>query len=580
VNPFFILILFFFIIIPSKVISETVLDAGSFVCGIQADNTLACWGKSGNMPPSGTFFQINTSGRQKCAIRTDNTLICWENNGKEVVSPDKLFSQVSSGDHHACGVLTDNTVVCWGNDEYGQATPPQGDFIQVSVGDEFSCGIRVDNTLACWGRYSEGNKLFPWEHPSGTFSQISAGPYHICSIHTDGRPVCWGARTGVHEQGNPPLKSDGKDTPPEKGIFYQVSGGRAWFSCWLRTDNAVLCSGTPEFPVTEVVRPPHSNCFCRRPSGGCLCESSDKLFTQITAGSDYACGVRFDNTVLCWGENLNGELFPPAGLVLKSADPTACLLYGIHDDDNTTQFFIINSGSSELHPRSQLETHLDIQALDSHPVTNQLYAASGNDTDNPGYLYEMRNGAQDILEIGESGFESIEALAFHPDGTLWGWSQHDGVFQIETHEKVAHLLDLETLSVILPYDRKEIGVDIELTDLTWNTKGTTLYGVGKILTSNTTFKGRLWTYTPEGNKVDSICDQLIEPLAIEAMEMLPNNTLLLSFSENEQLNFWVIDKQSCEIITQEEITTPYYQVKGLAQPDCSHPYYVDPLSNR
>ncbi|MDY6992751.1 MAG: RCC1 domain-containing protein, partial [Pseudomonadota bacterium] len=427
-----IVALFYLLSIAPKVISETVLDAGSFVCGIQADNTLACWGKSGNMPPSGTFFQINTSGRQKCAIRTDNTLICWKGNGKEVVSPDKLFSQVSSGDHHACGVLTDNSVVCWGDNEHGQATPPQGDFIQVSVGDEFSCGIRFDNTLACWGRYSEGNKPFPWEHPSGTFSQISASPYHICGIYTDGRPVCWGAAGGVFEQNYydpwvvPGRLSDGKDIPPENGTFYQVSGGRAWFTCWLRMDRAVLCSGTIEFPSTEVIRPPHSTCTCQPIRPDCVCESSDKLFTQITAGSNYACGIRFDNTVLCWGENLNGELFPPAGLVLKSSDPTACLIYGIHDDDNTTQFFIINSGSSELYPRSQLETHLDIQALDSHPVTNQLYAASGHNTDNPGYLYEVRNGAQDILEVGESGFESIEALAFHPDGTLWGWSQEAG----------------------------------------------------------------------------------------------------------------------------------------------------------
>jgi hypothetical protein len=582
-----ILVLFCPFLVVKESISAT-LEAGFFACGIQADSTLACWGSKNNdhLPPPGPFFQIDISnGQQSCGIRTDNTLVCWGTKTKERIHPVKSFSQVSAGYRHACGVLTDNTVACWGNDAYGQATPPKGNFFQVSVGDEFSCGIRADNTLVCWGRYSEHGKARIWEHPSGTFSQISASPYHICGIHTDNTPVCWGHVKGVHEQADyydPSIMSDGRDIPPNYGKFYQVSGGTPWFTCWLRTDNAVVCMGTTEFINSEAMRPPHSTCTCNLINPDCMCESVPHLFYQVSAGKDYTCAVQLDNTVLCWGVDINGQSTPPAGLVLKSSDPTACLLYGVHDDEKITQFFIINSGSSAVYPRSQLnDNHLDIEALAVHPLTNQLYAASGSNAEKKGFIYEVRSGAQKVLDVGETGFEQVNALAFHPRGTLWGWSQEVGVFQIESSED--NVLALDTLEVILPYDNQETGIRVELTDLTWNVTGTLLYGVGKILNLNDEGQeisksiNQLWAYNPDKNTVSTVCDHLMETLTIEALETLPDGTLLLGFTADAQLNFWTMDGKTCEIISQTVIATEYNEIKGLAHPDCTHPY-VDSLN--
>ncbi|RKZ83519.1 MAG: hypothetical protein DRR19_19020, partial [Candidatus Parabeggiatoa sp. nov. 1] len=42
----------------SDIVSAAVLDAGNFICGIQADNTLVGWG-GGGTPPSVTFSQIS-----------------------------------------------------------------------------------------------------------------------------------------------------------------------------------------------------------------------------------------------------------------------------------------------------------------------------------------------------------------------------------------------------------------------------------------------------------------------------------------------------------------------------------------
>jgi hypothetical protein len=572
------------LLMASDAVYAAVLDAGNQICGIQTDNTVVCWG-GGSIPPSGTFSQISIGGMQGgCGIRTDNTLACWGSQIKENTHPSGTFFQVSVGPQHTCGVQTDNSVVCWGDNNNNKTIPPNGTFLQVSTGGKFTCGIRTDKTLACWGIYGSGPKLFPWEHPNGTFSLISAGPYHICGIRTNNTRVCWGGRALIEMGSELEMGSDGRDVPPISGLFSQVSAGGLWFTCWLRTDNAVLCSGTAEFPDSEALRSPNSTCVCQPLwPAGCLCESPSGLFTKISAGNNNVCGVRPDNTVLCWGHGNNGETMPPAGLIVKSSEPDTCLLYGVHDDGNGTQFFIINSDTSEVHVRSKLDKNYNIKALDIHTLTNQVYAVSSGDENNNGHLYEVRNGAQNLKEVGEIRFK-VEGLAFHPDGMLWGWAQDAGLFQIKNGENDEP--DPEAIEVILAYDRKaEEIVEVEMNDLTWNMAGTILYGVGRVLYKNqapdnndipSQPEDNLWAYDAIEGTVSTVCDNIMDSLDdVEALETLPDDTLLLGFTKNEKLIFWTLDVQTCDIIKQEEMATTYHDIKGLARPDCSYPYVDD-----
>ena len=560
----------FYPLMASDAVSAAVLDAGSFICGIQADNTVVCWG-DGSTPPSGTFSKISVGSGHACGVRTDNTLACWGRDTKgQATPPSGSFSQASAGNQYSCGVLTDNTVVCWGNNSHGQATPPSGTFSQVSAAKDHTCGVRTDSTVACWGNNSHGQTT----PPSGTFSQVnSGGTFYTCGVRTDNTAACWGATGGNYE------KSDGRDVPPN-GTFSQVSAGIAWFTCWLRTDNAVLCSGTNEFPPSEALRPPNSTCICKPLRPGCLCESPSGLFTKISAGNNNVCGVRPDNTVLCWGHGNNGETVPPAGLIVKSSDPDACLLYGVHDDGNDTQFFIINSGTSKVHVRSKLDKNYNITAFDSQPQTNKIYAASsrnGNSKNNS-ILHEVLNGAQSLEEVGEIRLFEVEGLAFHPDGTLWGWAQDAGLFQIKNGEN--NEPNPDEIKVVLPYDREVGVVEFKVNDLTWNLAGTILYGVGRVLYKNQAPDNtpgppvdRLWAYHASEGTVSTVCDNIMDSLDnIEALETLPDDTLLLGFTKNDKLNFWNIDVQTCKILKKEDITTAYHDIKGLARPDCTHPY--------
>ena len=75
----------------------------------------------------------------------------------QATPPDSRFISVSAGEFHTCGVRKDGSVVCWGDDQFGQASPAQGEFTSVSAGGGggggggHTCGVKTDGSVACWG---------------------------------------------------------------------------------------------------------------------------------------------------------------------------------------------------------------------------------------------------------------------------------------------------------------------------------------------------------------------------------------------------------------------------------------------
>lgn len=526
------------------------------------------------MPPSGTFLQISVGGHHSCGILTDKTVACWGLNSEgQATPPNGTFLQISAGYWHTCGVRTDNTLACWGsNDPYwrhnpgkedpyltqwkdvetlGQATPPSGTFLQVSAGGRHTCGVRTDYTVACWGSHLSDPPILAGVlgvsqsiPPSGEFSQVSANMNSTCGIRLDQTAECWGGF--------------GQLQPPTDTFYLQIpgSGGR----CGLQTDHTVVCFGGQDLPGSERIRVPNSTCRCPIPGligNNCACTTSPSYtFSQLLeTGGTQACGIRSDNTIVCWGYDPEGQTFPPQGLIAKSAVP-ACLVYGVHNDVKQTQFFIanINAGPLEIYPRSEgLTDNYQIEALDIDRFNNQLYAASGE-----GKLYEVRNGAQAVNEVGELGFEPVEALSFHPDRSLWGWAQGTGLFQVERDK--SNELKLPG-TVMVPYDGA-----MKIKDISWNTEGTLLYAV-----ENLEQGSRLWAYDQSKGEANLICEELMASLKakVNALETHPDNSLIFTFENNKKLAFGVIDVSKCELTTRGEIATEYNQVKGIAWPDCT-----------
>ena len=136
-----------------------------------------------------SFAMVSAGNEHTCGLREDGSVVCWgDDEYGQATPPQGTFTSVSAGSYHTCGVREDGSVACWGIDNYGRATPPQGTFTSVSAGAGHSCGVREDGSVACWGNNRNGQATAP----SGPFSSVSAGEVHACGIREDGSIACWG----------------------------------------------------------------------------------------------------------------------------------------------------------------------------------------------------------------------------------------------------------------------------------------------------------------------------------------------------------------------------------------------------
>jgi len=236
---------------------------------------------------------------------------------------------------------------------------------------------------------------------------------------------------------------------------------------------------------------------------------------------------------------------------LASVPNTACQLYGVHDKGlNNSQFFTVSPETFEVKALGEIKKAHDVEALDIHPQTAELFAASGKDTNAKGHLYQLNGQTGELTSIGSTGFKEIDGLSFHPDGTLWGWATGDGLVTIDTVTGQANL---------------EVSYSGEVEDLTWNTSGTMLFGVENV--KNSPDAGvRLLAY--DGNTVSAICEELTQSLEIEALDTLPDDTLIFGLHGKNSLPLGVIDVQTCKIVAEQEISTGYNDVEGIAWPNC------------
>ncbi len=288
------------LLIPS-VYAGNILSAGTdHVCGIKDDSTLICWGDNSQNqadPPDGTFKEVSAGFYFNCALSTEGTVACWgRDTAGETSPPPGQFIQIEIGGNHACALDASGAPICWGANGSSQVSYPPGPFQQLTLGDAHSCGLKADGTVECWGDGTSGQANIA----ADTFSSIVAGYQTTCGIKTDGVAICWG-RTE---------KSYGYLTQ----IDFSVLGGAAWsygdaIFCGLKADKTLSC------PSLNTV-----------PSG---------MFSYVTVGGDvhyydppgynndksyffaFACGIRENGVVACWGENHNDRATPPVGVTLK-----------------------------------------------------------------------------------------------------------------------------------------------------------------------------------------------------------------------------------------------------------------------
>ncbi len=239
----------------------------------------------------------------------------------------------------------------------------------------------------------------------------------------------------------------------------------------------------------------------------------------------------------------------PTVINLVSDGLTACLLYAVHDDKKKdTQFFTVNPATPAFEVKLLGQLHLgkDIEALDIHPDTSQIFAAAGDDGKYPGHLYQVNAITGSLYRLGGTPqFSEINGLSFKPDGSLWGWAETAGLIQMDTQTGQGTLT--------LAYDGP-------IEDITWDNQGLMLYGIEQ---------NQLLAYNSQTDQLAEVGCHLPGG-EVEALEMLPDGRLLFSSHEDETLSIHALDVTSCELIgvdiSTETVGMQLNDVEGIAWP--------------
>ena len=164
----------------------------------------------------------------------------------------------------------------------------------VAAGGAHTCVIGSDDTIACWG----GNQLSQTEAPQGTFKAVSAGGFHTCAIGSDDTIACWGdtrsaeGRESCEELGVVSCDWPGSGaTDAPSGSFRAVAAGGT-HTCAIGSDDTITCWGNNIDGRADA------------PQGS---------FKAVAAGGSHTCAIASDDTIACWGNNQLSQSEAPQG---------------------------------------------------------------------------------------------------------------------------------------------------------------------------------------------------------------------------------------------------------------------------
>ena len=318
--------------------SACTIEAGQVTCG--GDNTLgqdavpptaaACTAlacdASQNIPELAGAVQVAVSGAHGCAVMGDGTVRCWGSNdwGQLGHTPG------AAGDAD-CLSATTPVNNC---SQHPAAIDGLSGAVEVAVGADasgehgVSCARFADGGVQCWGDNTTG-AVFGWNggaqtpdgdpHPAptpislpGAATRLVAGGLSVCAI-VDAKVICWGddgagqgsPMTGVNihtPQGGDALLDH--VTALAKGLLHTCAVSSGQVFCWgnntskqLGRDEDILYDA----PCTVAGQPTYCS-VSASPVAGLT------HVVTLAAGSSHTCALLDDDSVRCWGSNINQQL--------------------------------------------------------------------------------------------------------------------------------------------------------------------------------------------------------------------------------------------------------------------------------
>jgi len=234
-----------------------------------------------------------------CGLHVDGCGECWgRTDDADAAMPDRTWLDVELpavtglDTEHGCGRI-DGGSLCWGRSSHGQTSMPDEEFEALALGLDSTCGIRTDGTIRCMGPRTIEDST-----PSVRFSKIVGG-IGFCGLTVEGAVMCW----GYHGQ----TRLDSvvaTDIAQSDDVIWALKSDRA--SAWWVDGGGAL--PTADFDVPDYRKHLCRGCFIRT-DGSIDCDASGSAseppageFSALVCADRYACALRGDGHLTCWGE--------------------------------------------------------------------------------------------------------------------------------------------------------------------------------------------------------------------------------------------------------------------------------------
>ena len=302
--------------------------------------------------------EISFKFRHVCALSDAYTIRCWGYNltGQlglgDVVDrskPDSLnvnvglkVTSIATGVSQTCVIMENNQVRCWGQgyglgygDYIDRYTPPE---VDVNLGKDktvvaiaatwfVTCAILNDGSLKCWGQNENGqlgygditSRTAPPDISvnlgSGrTAKQVAMGTMHTCALLDNNEVKCWGANTnGLPEEGGQLGYGDLNERHAPEALSINLGVNRTaksiavgyFHTCAILDDNSLKCWGVN---MNGQLGYGDRTCLLQ-PNASPINLGVGRTAKMVAAGAEHTCAILDDGSVKCWGSSVGSETY-------------------------------------------------------------------------------------------------------------------------------------------------------------------------------------------------------------------------------------------------------------------------------